>query len=262
MADRIQVRLPNGLCTGEVWQRSATVRALTGEDEALLLEAGGAMLPAERNTFIISRCVDGLDARQLTVGDREAVLLWIRHLTFGPAIDAVLECSRPECGEKMDLRLVTSDLLVEPGDDRPEWEESEVDGVRVRFRRVTGADQEAGAREPADGVNIILRRCVAGELPQHVRRWMPSILAAADPQAEINLSVTCPACGRAVSLLLDAGTFLAREVAARSKALFRQVHLLAFHYHWAERDILALTPTRRHCYLDLLSEALTGAAHA
>jgi hypothetical protein len=35
--------------------------------------------------------------------------------------------------------------------------------------------------------------------------------------------------------------------------LLEEVHVLALHYHWAERDILALTTARRGRYLQLLA---------
>lgn len=37
-----------------------------------------------------------------------------------------------------------------------------------------------------------------------------------------------------------------------AERLFDEVHLLALHYHWAERDILALTAARRGRYLQRL----------
>ena len=40
--------------------------------------------------------------------------------------------------------------------------------------------------------------------------------------------------------------------------LFREVHLLAYHYHWSETDILELTGPRRRRYLALLAETLAA----
>jgi hypothetical protein len=36
------------------------------------------------------------------------------------------------------------------------------------------------------------------------------------------------------------------------------VHVLAFHYHWSEADILAMSGSRRRRYLGLLANALGG----
>ncbi len=61
------------------------------------------------------------------------------------------------------------------------------------------------------------------------------------------------------------GDFLLQELDARAVQLLEEVHALALHYHWSEREILALAPTRRERYLALLADSLSGAetaAHA
>ena len=40
--------------------------------------------------------------------------------------------------------------------------------------------------------------------------------------------------------------------------LFREVHSLAFYYHWTEAEILGLARERRRMYLSLLSDAVRG----
>jgi hypothetical protein len=59
-------------------------------------------------------------------------------------------------------------------------------------------------------------------------------------------------------VLLDAGEFLYRELAGAGDVLFREVHRLAFHYHWREADILALPGEKRRRYLNLVDEELAG----
>jgi hypothetical protein len=81
-------------------------------------------------------------------------------------------------------------------------------------------------------------------------------MAEHDPQAELELDLSCPSCGAAFSVDLDAGTFLLQELDARGAQLLEDVHALAMHYHWSEPEILALPPRRRERYLDLLAAAL------
>ena len=40
----------------------------------------------------------------------------------------------------------------------------------------------------------------------------------------------------------DIADYFYREICGRESDLHREIHLLAFHYHWSERDILRLTP--------------------
>jgi hypothetical protein len=37
------------------------------------------------------------------------------------------------------------------------------------------------------------------------------------------------------------------------ESLYREVHLLAFYYHWTESEILSLTRSKRQRYLALLA---------
>ncbi len=48
---------------------------------------------------------------------------------------------------------------------------------------------------------------------------------------------------------------LFRELAEHGDRLYREVHHLALHYHWSERDILALPHGKRRRYLALLADA-------
>jgi hypothetical protein len=285
------VLLPGGLWADGVCHREASLRPLNGEDEVFLLDSGDLLLPAERTTALLARCLtclEGLDRtaqppealpRALTVGDREALLLHLRRLSVGERMACVLHCPVPDCGQPMDLDLRVTDLLLPPyAEVRPEHEATLGDdgtAVHVRFRLPTGADQEAAAvlavTDPEAATDLLLRRCLLqlavgdgptmaispdSDLPDVVRRDLPSLLARLDPQAELLLNLACPVCGQAFTALFDAAAYLFQEVSERAAHLYREVHLLAFYYHWSEAEILGMTATKRQRYLDLLAEAL------
>jgi hypothetical protein len=42
-------------------------------------------------------------------------------------------------------------------------------------------------------------------------------------------------------------------------ALEQEIHLLALHYHWSEREIAALSPVQRERYLSQLERSLVSA---
>jgi hypothetical protein len=204
-------------------------------------------------------------AGQLGIGDREALLLHLRRLTFGEKLDPVVRCPSPDCGKNMDVPLEVTDLLVKPGqDDVPEYFERELPGGgTVRFRLPCGADQAAVAdlarRDAAVAARELLARCTgqpADQLPAETLNAVSGWMSELDPQAEIRLNLTCPECGQDFTSLLDAGAFLFEESAMRSRELYREVHLLAFYYHWGESEILGMTPPKRQRYLELLAEAL------
>jgi len=87
------------------------------------------------------------------------------------------------------------------------------------------------------------------------------MMAELDPQAELLLNLSCPVCGHAFSTVFDTATFLFQELARRAGNLYREVHLLAFHYHWSEAEIMGMTAAKRHRYLDLLVDALSEEGH-
>lgn len=58
----------------------------------------------------------------------------------------------------------------------------------------------------------------------------------------------------------DLPAFFFEEWTMNLDTLFREIHHLAFHYHWAERDILAMSRARRGRYLALLSQQLESQA--
>jgi hypothetical protein len=283
--DTIEVTLPGGMGLQGDWHRSARLRALSGRDEAFLSEEVGALLPAQRTTALLTRCLVRLGplapvtsevVRALTAGDREALLLHLRRHTLGDRMQCTFGCPRPGCGETLDLDLKVSDLLLPAYPHAQAHYETTISenghAYRVQFHVPTGADQEAAApmalNDPEAGAMFVLHRCVeqvtaagqaiplTGGIPAAVAEALPRLMAELDPQAEIVLKLTCPTCRVPFSLLFDPGEYLCRELVARRPDLYREVHLLAFHYHWAEAEIMAMTGQKRRLYLGLLAETL------
>jgi hypothetical protein len=257
--------------------RSATVRPITGADQASLGERGTRLPASERASAILRLCVrideadDAADAvRRLSVGDREALLLHIHRITFGDPLRCVVTCPHDECGERMDLELDASSLIVPPYEEAREWYDLAAETGRpwLRFRIPTGLDQEAiVSSQPADADSAALSlalRCVdfdapgadpAAGLDDAAVSHVAEAMLDRDPQAEIMIDTTCPACGRTVDTLFDAGAFVYEELVAAVPRLYREVHTLALRYHWSEADILSLTQPQRKRYLDLLGES-------
>jgi hypothetical protein len=51
----------------------------------------------------------------------------------------------------------------------------------------------------------------------------------------------------------DLQRFFFGELRTDSELLYRQVHYLAYHYHWAEPEIMAMPRTKRQKYIELLA---------
>jgi hypothetical protein len=283
----VAISLPGGCWLDDAYHREVRLRPINGGDEDFLHDAGEYLLPAHRATALLARCLESLGpaspvtpemVRSLTVGDREALILHLRRLTMGDSLQGVVECPVPDCGEKMDLDLNVGDLLLPPYEDYRRSYEAEVadngSGYRISFRLPTGADQEdvadVASTDSEAAAELLLHRCMeslAGEdgepvetLPPAVADRISDFMSELDPQAELNLSLTCPACDRNFLAPFDAASYLFRELDGRAKGLYREVHLLAFYYHWSEAEIINMPDRKRRLYLELLEEALTEEA--
>jgi hypothetical protein len=179
----------------------------------------------------------------------------------------------------MEIDLKVSDLLVPPYAESKAVYETTINensvAYQLRFRLPTGGDQEEAASVAKAGleaaVDLLVKRCVErvttengrkAELqPRSIAEQLSRAMIELDPQAEMKLGLTCPYCGQSCSAFLDASTILSQELAATSKHLFKEVHLLAYYYHWSENEILGMRATRRHRYLNLLDEELKDLPH-
>jgi hypothetical protein len=265
----LQVALPVGLIAANgAAAREIGLRPLTGADELLVQEAMAASAPrAATITELLGGCLaepDETAAEDLCVGDREALLLHLRRTAFGERIEAMVDC--PQCRERLDLELRTSDLLLPPGElARPRFAvsvEANGAGWRTVLRRVTGADQQA-VLDAEDPATALLRRCVVElvrddgvawpveDIPDELAGALDEVLRRSDPQAEIHLDLACPACGHGFTAPFDPTAQLFAELAAESSLLLREVAAIARAFHWRERDILALPRGRRQAYAAL-----------
>lgn len=264
--------LPGGLLLDDRWFDEAELRPLRGSDEDWLIEH-----PCIPSALAVTRLLDsclvrvgdqaanGDLVRNMLVGDREYLMLHLRRLTLGDRIDAVIVC--PACDQKMDITFDVCDVPVEP---RPQKTASytlaleEEDRRRtVRFRLPTGADQEAVvALSTNEAVAALLDRCLLndGGMPLSPTEQATVIDAMEQlaPQVNLELDLECPECEHAFTVPFDLATFFCSEMRVGAKQLLREVHLLAYSYHWREADILNLTRTRRRAYLALLSDMTNG----
>jgi hypothetical protein len=197
----------------------------------------------------------------LPLGRRNGVLLDLRERLFGTALAVVTRC--PACGTDLELALTTADVRAQAPDTAPLC--TEVDGYRARFRLPASDDLLAILRErPQAAAQRLLARCVlesegpdgqavpSDALPAALVAAIDAQMAAADPQAQIRLETACSSCAHVWHPVFDIADYLWQELHAWAKDVLRSVHALARAYGWREADVLALSPTRRHIYLELV----------
>jgi hypothetical protein len=267
--------LPHGFSSDGSWARTATLRELNGYDELEFAEMDGLGSPAARTTALLSRVAgfgeaggskDGREiVRDLTVGDRVALMLQLRRLTLGDRIECTIAC--PACAEDMSLSLSAGNLLQPRSREARTEGEVRAGGLTLKVRPATGADVEAleSATGESSLAEALVRSCIVssdGPLPPHIPDDVVSAvserLEEMDPQAETLLDMSCPTCGHRFKTPFLIEDFFAREIRARAPQVEKEVHWIAFNYHWSEADILSLPMRKRARYVDLINKTLAG----
>jgi hypothetical protein len=204
------------------------------------------------------------DLAGLGIGRRDRLLLELRERTFGPRLVSVASC--PACGERLEVQLAVQDLLAAETDGEEAPLGLAEAGWEVRFRLPHSLDllALAGSADAGEARRRLLAACLfavrspggeetpADALPDGVLEAVSARMAAADPLADIELALTCPACGHAWPALFDIVSFFWTEIDAWAQLLLREIHVLAAAYGWREADILALSPRRRRAYLEMV----------
>ena len=211
-------------------------------------EAGEDQHPVDRALTLLQVGQPGrtrADLAELTVAERDALLLRLRALTVGPRLAGFAEC--PACAERLEF-AVDSEALLEAG------EPPEAD---LRFRLPDSRDLAAAAQceDTASARRLLAERCVPGAETRGLTEEAVAALAEQMAQvagpADVVLALTCPACKETWEAVLDVASFFWTETRAAARRLLSEVDELARAYGWDEDVVLGLTPRRRQSYLDL-----------
>lgn len=288
--------LPGGVLDGDGrCHRVVRVRELTGADEERLSDRRYASAAGQVTDFLahvlvevegLGAPVDGERVAGMLVGDRDYLLLRLRQRTFGDGVHQVLRCPSPACGRKADVEFAISEMPVRRAQQvlpsypfnlsRPAWE-SDPSSDRGELRLATGRDQEAlgelAAVNPARAQTLLLSRVIGSlgrrseldeeqvrALPMALRGELSARLAGLSPGPDLRIGIGCPHCGADMSYPFDLSAFFFAEWTMSLDTLYREVHHLAYHYHWSEGEILHLPRAKRRRYLALLARELEGEA--
>jgi hypothetical protein len=149
----------------------------------------------------------------------------------------------------------------------------------VVFRLPNGEDQEAISpmieEDETKALALLLARCIRRlgpitnpgseiihRLSPLARKEIGRQMEEAAPQVDLNLAAHCPECDREFTVPFDLQRFFLAECQTSRDFLYREVHYLAYHYHWSEQDILALSREKRRKYITILAEELRRVSHA
>jgi hypothetical protein len=283
MAQTLAGILPGGYWdTDGALHRRYELAALTGRDEELLADQS-ERCTAEVVTEVLARGVKSIGdiapvpehvIRDMLVGDRQFLLLRLRQATVGDQVHGGVFCPWTDCGKRVTIDFAVSDVPVTESTDKGPlyWMELSVDAAdgvearRIGFRLPTGADQEEVAPwlsvNEAQALTMLLERCVhegsdrvAGLSPL-ARAEIEECMRSAAPAVEQVIEAGCAECGRSFVVPFDVQRFFFGELRTSRELLYREVHYLAYHYHWSEPDIMSMSREKRHSYIDVLADEI------
>jgi len=253
------------------------MRPLSTHDILDVWEQGQGQPPWDRALIMLATAYPEMtrdELAALSIGQRDARLLTMREQTFGPRLTGLSECQA--CQGRLEFIVNVADIrVVSPTHPSPYQGEGtegiaalslSVGDYEVRFRLPNSLDQAAvtGNEDVAIARKLLLERCLlalqhngeeraADQLPANVLDAVVEQMAQADPQADVQLALSCPACGHQWQTAFDIVSFFWSEINAWAARILREVHILASGYGWREADILALRPWRRQVYLEMVS---------
>jgi len=293
--DHFTTLLPGGYVDADgTLQREVELAPFTGREEELLAGRQQRGESAALVTTVLQRCIRRLGAispvsaevtRGLLVADRQYLLLKLRELTLGEHVRATLCCPWPDCGKKVMVSFSTGEIPVTESVDKgplyrmelaPEAAFVATDGEYYRdiaFRLPNGGDQEALAtlldQNEAHALTRLLQRCIhrIGSLnhPDEAAIARLSPLARLEierqmervaPKVELTMESQCSECGRDYAAPFELQDFFFGELRTSRDLLYREVHYLAYHYHWSEREIMDLPRQKRRTYIEILAEEI------
>lgn len=286
--------LPGGYVDREgTVHRDVEFHPLSGRQEEILAESGKSG-SAHLMTTVLSQCVDRIGGinpvtedvvRGLLVADRQYLLLKLRAATFGERVQGTIYCPWPDCGKKTDIDFSILDVPVRESRDKGPLYTMQLSADRaltdeagnthtdIAFRLPIGEDQEiispVAVENEAKALSMLLERCllrvgslsgpgaeVIDGLSPAARREIEQAMEEAAPKVDLTMSVACSECRREFPAPFDLQDFFFGELRSGVDMLYREVHYLAYHYHWSEREIMEMPVDKRRTYLEVLTDEI------
>jgi hypothetical protein len=260
--------LPGGAWIDGRAERGVTLRPMSGRvEQGMVEQAAGAlswpsavsgMLAVAVERFGETPCRPEL-VQELSVGDRQYLMLWLARLLYGDAFWCSARCGR--CRSWYDLELRRSLLPVKVAGAGFPFTRVTVCGRVLELRAPNGADQEGLAEVAEDeAIRLLVQRCtvsvdgaapsseLVGSLGQADLDRIEAALDDLAPDVGTRVATQCPECGG--QQIVEVDPFGARQW--RAENLSQEIHVIASTYHWSEAEILDLPRERRHRYLGLI----------
>lgn len=229
------VQLFKGIFNTEtsLWETTALVRELTGEDEEALAGLDIKLIYPEYMSFLLKRAVVSIGAinvaanpdviDHLIVGDRDSLFIGIVNATYGTTREYQMTCR--SCNESNEITVNTGTFKNrDVKHDPKELLKAQLkDGSTISLRIPTGADSiyaSKKAKTAPEQNTLLIEKCVvweqsdvrapanpllwAKQLSMADRTTLISVLTANQPGPEIEeVNAHCAYCGEPFTMYLD-----------------------------------------------------------
>ena len=251
------------------------MRPLSATELLYVWEQGQGQPAVTHALLLLALARPGEAVAKLSIGRRDALLLTLRELLFGPRLLSIAVC--PQCSQKLELDFEVSQIRAASDDVQPETLTVVTGEYEARFRLPNSGDLAAvalnndvqrGSTPTGDASEILLARCLLEvrqnggkppvpadslrDLPASLIEAIEEEMGLADPQANVRLDLTCACCGHRWPTVFDIASYLWSEIDDWAHRILREVHMLASAYGWREADILKMSARRRQMYLQML----------
>jgi len=202
--------------------------------------------------------------KELPIGRRDLYLMEVREALFGSRLNCLTTCS--SCSERLELGFDINQLRAFPlNSELSEIYLITVDDYEVQFRLpntsdllyITELSDTTMARRTLFERCLLQATCTgeliaASDVSDEIVNAIAARMAEIDSQADIQITLTCPACSNQWSAAFDIASHLWIEINGWAIRILEDVHRLASAYGWSEAEILALSPMRRQLYLGMI----------
>lgn len=227
-------------------------------------ERGYSRSPLSQGLLLLSlawpdRSIESL--KLISIGDRDRVLWILRQQLFGSTVQSLSVC--PTCGHSWEIECDLSQAFEAESTTDIRLDYISQDRL-LTLRLPNSADllqiAQGGEAESNATRRGLLQAClIHPEDAEAIQKLsdgqvdeLSGRMADADPNSNLALGLECDRCQTAWQLPFDIVSFLWAEVDRVCRRLMVEVHRLAVAYGWQEREILNLTPWRRHLYLEMV----------
>jgi hypothetical protein len=241
------------------------MRALSAPELLSIWECGSSQPPVIKALMLLTHACPETpreELAKLSIGQRDGRLLTLREWMFGQEFIGLAIC--PGCNSRLEVTFNSVNIKTETGYEQKGPLYLTLDDYEVKFRLPDSNDLISliENKDVTDGGKVLLSRCLLEirhnsenlsvvQLPAKVADAITECMAQADPQADVQLNLDCPACGHNWSTAFDILSFFWSEIENWARRILRDIHMLASTYGWHEADILAMSAMRRQFYLNM-----------